>query len=385
MAAADPWGQAGGRATTTGPLTTASSAPGFRQGPMQVRTSIPGAHYHVAVASLLSNGTMPHSRHVRTVLPLQVQAAPSQTPPCTPLMASPTQIHTHQRPSLAALQMRTATSQSPMLPSTPVTPQSRVLGPPTAGPGLAQWGSGPLSPMRGMTPQQAASQAQQAERQVEAQQRLLAEQRAYMSAKCDELVRAEQRLEAAEQAGIAWKAETGCLSGSAREAEVGRYDTAELSFTLSHLRADVAHKAEQLQQRMADADMLRARAQAAGALTPSTPECAPATSPGASPARRSILDKLGVRRDAPAVVTIWDDEGQEPEVHLPPVFRAAVEHYEAPEVQSKTLSALMDDQRHSVDTMQRNAMDRDKTLYITKAIQLVGNIMNWFAISLSLF
>ena len=72
-------------------------------------------------------------------------------------------------------------------------------------------------------------------------------------------------------------------------------------------------------------------------------------------------------------------------MHLPPVFRAAVEHYEAPEVQSKTLSALMDDQRHSVDTMQRNAMDRDKTLYITKAIQLVGNIMNWFAISLSLF
>lgn len=70
--------------------------------------------------------------------------------------------------------MRTATLQSPMLPSTPVTPQSRVLGPPTAGPGLAQWGSGPLSPMRGMTPQQAASQAQQAERQVEAQQRLLA-------------------------------------------------------------------------------------------------------------------------------------------------------------------------------------------------------------------
>lgn len=183
-------------------------------------------------------------------------------------------------------------------------------------------------------------------------------------------------------------------SGSAREAEVGRYDTAELSFTLSHLRADVAHKAEQLQQRMADADMLRARAQAAGAdawcgasnacsswqprkapcpiysshsckgrlflltlleqqalsgtspwpphlsvdassterapettsgvtipqnepdpagaLTPSTPERAPATSPGASPARRSILEKLGVRRDAPAVVTIWDDEGQEP-------------------------------------------------------------------------
>ena len=193
-------------------------------------------------------------------------------------------------------------------------------------------------------------------------------------------------------------------SGSAREAELGRYDTAELSFTLSHLRADVAHKAEQLQQRMADADMLRARAQAAGgdawawcldsaccswqprklnnkadpisssvsrasrcslanvleqlavlvpshpttpvmlpalsinmaphqeapvphseadpagALAPSTPECAPDTTPGASPARRSILEKLGVRRETPAVVTTWGDEGQEPGVLVAPMI-----------------------------------------------------------------
>ena len=70
--------------------------------------------------------------------------------------------------------MHTTASQSPLLPSTPVTPQSRVLGPPTAGPGLAQWESGHLSPLRGMTPQQAASEVQQAGRQVEAQQRLLA-------------------------------------------------------------------------------------------------------------------------------------------------------------------------------------------------------------------
>ena len=70
--------------------------------------------------------------------------------------------------------MGTPTSQSPLLPSSPVTPQSRMLGPPTGTPGLAQRGSGPLSAMRGMTPQQAASEAQQAEREVEAQQRLLA-------------------------------------------------------------------------------------------------------------------------------------------------------------------------------------------------------------------
>ena len=57
----------------------------------------------------------------------------------------------------------------------------------------------------------------------------------------------------------------------------------------------------------------------AGAMAPSTPEHAPESTPGASPARRSILEKLGVRMETPAVVTTWGDEGQEPGELVAPI------------------------------------------------------------------
>ena len=73
------------------------------------------------------------------------------------------------------------------------------------------------------------------------------------------------------------------------------------------------------------------------------------------------------------------------EMRLPPVLRAAVEHYEPPEVQSIMLSALVEDQRQTLNAMQQNALAIEETQYITKPIQLLGNVLNWFATKLSLY
>ena len=67
------------------------------------------------------------------------------------------------------------------------------------------------------------------------------------------------------------------------------------------------------------------------------------------------------------------------------MLRAAVEHYEPPEVQSVMLSALVEDQCRNFDAIQRNALAIDETLYIIKPIQLLGNILNWCATKLSLY
>ena len=72
-------------------------------------------------------------------------------------------------------------------------------------------------------------------------------------------------------------------------------------------------------------------------------------------------------------------------MHLPPVLRAAIEHYEPPEVQSIMLSALLEDQRCTLDTIQQNALAIEGTLYIIKPIQLLGTILNWCATKLSLY
>ena len=72
-------------------------------------------------------------------------------------------------------------------------------------------------------------------------------------------------------------------------------------------------------------------------------------------------------------------------MHLPPVLRAAVEHYEPPKVQSIMLSALVEDQRCTLGTNQRDALAIEGTLYLTKPIQLLGTILNWCATKLSLY
>ena len=73
------------------------------------------------------------------------------------------------------------------------------------------------------------------------------------------------------------------------------------------------------------------------------------------------------------------------EMRLPPVLRAAVEHYEPPEVQSNMLSALVEDQRRTLDAMQQNDLAIEEAQYITKPIQLLGNVLNLFATKLSLY
>ena len=74
------------------------------------------------------------------------------------------------------------------------------------------------------------------------------------------------------------------------------------------------------------------------------------------------------------------------EVHLPPVLRAAVKHYEPPEVHSITLSALVEEDQHrTFDAIHQNVLAEQETLHITKPIKLLGNVLNWFVTRLSLY
>ena len=67
------------------------------------------------------------------------------------------------------------------------------------------------------------------------------------------------------------------------------------------------------------------------------------------------------------------------------MLRAAIELYEPPEVQSITLSALVEDQRSTSDAIRQNVLAIEETQYINMPIQLLGNILNWFATKLSLY